>query len=123
MPVTLPLTLHQLRGLSRAVTLPCGVSVKRSTLPKYAWINNEISALIQKGKLAVGGLVPSENGLIRQYSVGNTFARKVLQETERAGWVVRLKGKGPFVRQKLCGEGSAPTTKTQICPLCNELKS
>jgi len=68
-------------------------------LPKYRRISRDIIALIQSGKLPVGGLVPSENVLIRRYRVSNTIARKALQEAEAAGWVVRVKGKGTFVRQ------------------------
>ena len=71
----------------------------RNALPKYLRISREIIALIQSGKLLVGGLVPSENELIQRFRVSNTIARKALQEAERAGWVVRVKGKGTFVRQ------------------------
>jgi len=69
------------------------------TLPKYLRINREIIGAIQNGKLPVGGLVPSENEIIQRFQVSNTIARKALQEAERAGWVVRIKGKGTFVRQ------------------------
>jgi GntR family transcriptional regulator len=71
----------------------------RESLPKYLWISREIVAMIQGGALLVGGLVPSENELIQRYGVSNTIARKALQEAERGGWVVRVKGKGTFVRQ------------------------
>ena len=68
-------------------------------LPKYLQISGNIIAMIQSGKLTVGGLVPSENELIRRFRVSNTIARKALQEAEQTGWVVRVKGKGTFVRQ------------------------
>jgi GntR family transcriptional regulator len=68
-------------------------------LPKYLRISREIVGMIQSGQLPVGGRVPSENDLIERFHVSNTIARKALQEAERAGWVVRVKGKGTFVRQ------------------------
>jgi GntR family transcriptional regulator len=42
--------------------------------------------------------VPSENEIIQAHGVSNTTARKVLQEIERAGWVIKIKGKGTFVQ-------------------------
>jgi GntR family transcriptional regulator len=75
------------------------IAAAHGALPKYLRISRNIIAQIQSGKLPVGGLVPSENELIQRFGVSNTIARKALQETERAGWVVRVKGKGTFVRQ------------------------
>lgn len=66
-------------------------------LPKYLWISREIIASIQSGKLPAGSRVPSENELIKSFRVSNTTARKALQETERSGWVLRVRGKGTFV--------------------------
>ena len=42
--------------------------------------------------------VPSENELIEHYGISNTTARKILQEIENIGWVLRVKGKGTYVR-------------------------
>jgi GntR family transcriptional regulator len=82
------------------VTTRASPARARNSLPKYLRISREIIALIQSGKLPVGALVPSENELIQRYKVSNTIARKALQEAEIAGWVVRIKGKGTFVRQQ-----------------------
>jgi GntR family transcriptional regulator len=71
----------------------------RTLLPKYLRLSRHIIDSIRNGKLPVGGRVPSENELIQRFGVSNTIARKALQETERAGWVLRVKGKGTFVRQ------------------------
>jgi len=70
------------------------------TPPKYFQISREIIALVQRGTLAAGMSVPSENEIIEQYKVSNTTARKALQELEKAGWVTRIKGKGTFVRDR-----------------------
>jgi len=76
-----------------------GMTIAVAHLPKYRRISSEIIAMIQSGKLPVGGLVPSENELIRRFRVSNTIARKALQDAEQTGWVVRVKGKGTYVRQ------------------------
>jgi GntR family transcriptional regulator len=68
--------------------------------PKYFQISREIIALIQRGTLKEGAPVPSENEIIENYKVSNTTARKVLHELEKANWVLRVKGKGTFVRSR-----------------------
>lgn len=70
----------------------------KNNLPKYFSISREIISLIQRGKIAIGALVPSENEIIERYGVSNTTSRKTLHELERTGWVTRVKGKGTFVR-------------------------
>jgi GntR family transcriptional regulator, N-acetylglucosamine utilization regulator len=69
-----------------------------STFPKYFVISQNIVSRIKQGKLRPGMKVPSENEIINQYKVSNTTARKILQEIEYAGWAVKIKGKGTFVR-------------------------
>jgi len=68
--------------------------------PKYFQISREIVGLIQTGKLSTGSSVPSENEIIEKFQVSNTTARKALHELEKDGWVVRVKGKGTFVKDK-----------------------
>ena len=75
------------------------MSTDKYTPPKYFQISREIIARIQRGELAPGSPVPSENEIIEQYRVSNTTARKVLYELERGNWVNRVKGKGTFVRE------------------------
>lgn len=69
-------------------------------LPLYYKISRDIIARIQKGELLPGMRIPSENEIIVAYNVSNTTARKTLMEIENAGWAVRVKGKGTFVRTK-----------------------
>ena len=66
--------------------------------PKYFQIRRKIVGAIQRGDLAPGAPVASENEIIKQHGVSNTTARKVLLELEKEGWVNRIKGKGTFVR-------------------------
>ncbi|MHC4521330.1 MAG: GntR family transcriptional regulator [Planctomycetota bacterium] len=70
----------------------------KPTVPKYYRIAQEITARIQNGKLRPGMRVPSENEIIERYGVSNTTARKALQEIEKAGWAIRIKGRGTFVQ-------------------------
>ena len=66
--------------------------------PKYFQIRRRIVGAIQRGELAPGAPVASENEIIERYGVSNTTARKVLHELEKEGWVTRVKGRGTFVR-------------------------
>ncbi len=65
--------------------------------PKYILISKEIIQQIKNGDFQPGGKIPSENELIKMYSISNTTARKSLLELELNGWVNRIKGKGTFV--------------------------
>lgn len=67
-------------------------------LPKYYRICQDIVAQIQGGQLRPGMRAPSENEIISRYGVSNTTARKALLEIERAGWAIRIKGKGTLVQ-------------------------
>ena len=70
----------------------------KQAIPKYYQIAQYIIGKITAGKLLPGDKIPSENDIIRKHKVSNTTARKTLQEIEQAGWAVRVKGKGTFVR-------------------------
>ncbi len=79
------------------------------TVPKYYQISRQIIAAIRSGRLKPGMRIPSENEIIRQYAVSNTTARRSLQEIERAGWGIRIRGRGTFVR-----EGNVQRSATRI---------
>jgi GntR family transcriptional regulator len=69
-------------------------------VPKYYHISRQIIDTIRSGRLKPGMRIPSENEIMREYSVSNTTARRSLQEIEVAGWAARIKGKGTFVRER-----------------------
>ena len=69
-------------------------------LPKYFAIAQDIMNSIKEGELLPGMKVPSENDIIQKYRVSNTTARKALQEVDSAGWVLKIKGKGTYVRKQ-----------------------
>lgn len=72
---------------------------KKNNLPLYYQISREIIEKIQTGELVPGMRVPSENEIVKKYEVSNTTARKILNEIERLGWAVKIKGKGTFVQR------------------------
>jgi GntR family transcriptional regulator len=65
--------------------------------PKFQSISDAVIAKIKSGELQPGDKIPSENELIKNFSVSNTTARKSLLEIENKGWAKRIKGKGTFV--------------------------
>ena len=69
----------------------------KKPIPKYIAISKEIIQKIESGQFQPGDKIPSENELIKTYSISNTTARKSLQEVELKGWANRIKGKGTFV--------------------------
>lgn len=64
---------------------------------KYRSVILEIIRKIETGDYLPGDKIPSENELIKFYSISNTTARKCLHELEIQGWAKRIKGKGTFV--------------------------
>ena len=69
-------------------------------LPKYFAIGQDLVDMIKHGDLLPGMKIPSENEIIKKYGVSNTTARKALQEMDYGGWVVKIKGKGTYVRKR-----------------------
>ncbi|MGV3556615.1 GntR family transcriptional regulator [Larkinella arboricola] len=65
--------------------------------PKFIAISDSIIEKIKAGELLPGDQIPSENELIKSYSISNTTARKALLEIESKGWARRIKGKGTYV--------------------------
>jgi GntR family transcriptional regulator len=69
----------------------------KNSIPKYILISKEIIRKIHSGEYQPGDQIPSENELIKTYTISNTTARKSLLEVELQGWASRIKGKGTFV--------------------------
>lgn len=76
-------------------------------IPKYQIILDSIVARIKNNELRPGSKVPSENEIIKEYSVSNTTARKVLQEIEHAGLAVKIRGRGTFVKDFIIERSAA----------------
>ena len=76
-------------------------------LPKYKAIANSIIEKINNKEFPPGSRIPSENEIIKNFSVSNTTARKVLQEIENGGWVVKIQGKGTIVNDFIVGRNAS----------------
>lgn len=65
----------------------------------YLTLATELESRIQR--LDVGARVPSENEVVREFSVSRPTARAALQELERRFVVRRVKGSGTFVNERI----------------------
>lgn len=81
--------------------------MNKTNVPIYFLISQEIIEKIKKKELKPGEKIISENEIIKNYSVSNTTARKVLQEIEYQGYAKKIKGKGTFVRDNAKASRSA----------------
>jgi GntR family transcriptional regulator len=79
----------------------------RLKIPLYHQIVQNITELIDEGKLDQGSMLPSEWELTNLYSVSRLTVRQALKDLERSGLVTRRHGIGTFV--------STPAT-TQLTP-------
>jgi GntR family transcriptional regulator len=70
-----------------------GIDV-RSYIPYYQQLKQILITDIQHRN--EGDLLPSESDLCRTYSVSRTVVRQALDELEREGLVLKVKGKGTF---------------------------
>jgi GntR family transcriptional regulator len=66
----------------------------RSYVPYYQQLKQILITEIQQRN--EGDLLPSESDLCRTYSVSRTVVRQALDELERDGLVLKIKGKGTF---------------------------
>ncbi len=67
----------------------------RSYVPYYQQLKQILITDVQRRK--EGDLLSSESDLCRKYSVSRTVVRQALDELERDGLVLKVKGKGTFV--------------------------
>ena len=81
-------------GMTAPISENSGIDT-RSYVPYYQQLKRILVTEIQS--LNEGDLLPSESDLCRTYSVSRTVVRQALDEIEREGLVVKVKGKGTFV--------------------------
>ncbi|MFV0406322.1 MAG: GntR family transcriptional regulator [Propioniciclava sp.] len=65
----------------------------------YSQLEDLLLAQISGDEYSVGDLLPSEAELESRYAVSRITVRRALEELERAGWVVRRRGRGTTVVQ------------------------
>lgn len=64
---------------------------------KYLSIYNEISTMIENGKIKPNTKLPSENELMQEYSVSRDTIRKSLNLLAQNCYIQKVRGKGSFV--------------------------
>jgi DNA-binding GntR family transcriptional regulator len=85
-------------SLRRVVTSTFEVH-DRPVSETYIAVANELEGRIRQ--LDVGERVPSENEVVREFSVSRPTARAALQELERRFVVRRVKGSGTYVNERI----------------------
>ncbi|MFM9282255.1 GntR family transcriptional regulator [Paenibacillus jiagnxiensis] len=71
---------------------------KYNDLPLYVQLKNKLRDKILNGSLKEGEVLPSENQLMREFSITRSTIRRALEELVKEGLVEKEQGKGAFVR-------------------------
>jgi DNA-binding GntR family transcriptional regulator len=66
--------------------------------PAFRQISADLRAVIERGELRQGDLLPSEATLTEQYGVSRSTVRQALTDLEGAGLIETRHGKGRFVK-------------------------
>ncbi|HEY5987764.1 MAG TPA: winged helix-turn-helix domain-containing protein, partial [Streptosporangiaceae bacterium] len=69
-----------------------------ATYPVYLRVLEDLRAQIRDGVLGPGARVPSRNGIITRYGVGETAAKHALAVLAAEGLIETRAGSGSFVR-------------------------
>ena len=70
-----------------------------SKLPLYHLIEINLRAIIARGDVAAGEMLPPESTLASSYGVSRLTVRRALDELVRQNWLSRKHGVGTFVKQ------------------------
>jgi DNA-binding GntR family transcriptional regulator len=65
--------------------------------PKYVTIINALQRRIEDGTYPVGGLLPSESTLTREFHVARPTIVRALEHLRQQGWIESRQGRGRFV--------------------------
>jgi GntR family transcriptional regulator len=80
------------------VSREIGSTMGTSTDPVYLRVLEDLRTRIREGVLAPGDRVPSRNGIMARYSVGETAAKHALQVLTAEGLIEARTGSGSYVR-------------------------
>ncbi len=67
--------------------------------PLWRQLADLLRSKIESGELPAGRVMPSENTLSQEYGLARGTVVKALDALERDGLVVRVQGRGTFVRE------------------------
>lgn len=70
---------------------------RKSKLPLYRQIANQIITNIQTGELQPGDKLPTERQLAKHYQVNRSTVVHALDELVSSGWILRKQGSGTRV--------------------------
>lgn len=68
-----------------------------SNEPIYEQIGNQIKAMILKGELDEGDMLPSIRGLAKDLQISVITTKRAYEELEKEGFIETVQGKGSFV--------------------------
>ena len=80
---------------------------------KYAWLVQQLNALIRSFSYQADTCLPSERELCERYGVSRITVRRALAELEASGSIYRVHGKGAFVRSEKYAANPTLTSLTE----------
>lgn len=83
-------------------------------IPLYYQIKNIISSEIERGSYQPGDMIPTEEEMIRHFSVSSTTVRQAVTEMVQEGRLYRRKGKRYLCRTKQAATGSDPQAAVSV---------
>jgi GntR family transcriptional regulator len=74
------------------------------TIPKYYQVKKAIVEKINNEEFKIGEMIPSERELIAMFDVSRITVRKAVEELVQEGYLVKVQGKGTFVKDDSEGQ-------------------
>ena len=75
--------------------------MKKSVKFKYQQVYTDLKKAIEIGELKAGEQLPAEEKLVEKYGVSRVTVRNALDGLVELGLIVRMRGRGSFVREKV----------------------
>lgn len=86
-------------GVPRSPKSPRPLS-KSAEEPLYRQLYRRLRSRIEAGEFGIGGAIPPESSLMRDYDVSRITVRSALEQLVRDGLIERQRGRGSFVRRE-----------------------
>ncbi len=84
---------------------------RNMSVPLYIQFKKEITDKILRGEYRSGNPLPTEKDLCNEYGISRFPVRQAMDELVAEGYLVRTRGRGTFVSQKLTGAQQAVHSK------------
>jgi GntR family transcriptional regulator of arabinose operon len=79
--------------------------MREDKTPKYQVLSDYLRKEIRDGRLAPGQRIPSENELVKEFELSRVTVRHAIDILEEENLLVRMKGSGCYVSERLAGSG------------------